>query len=104
MSIGAQASTASINQQLTNLAVQLRNIMQQITNLSTEINAGDAGEANLEGIGFDQGDADAVLSSLGYMSTVAGVYYGTVQQGGSGGTGAAPYNFNDALAPLWAGQ
>jgi len=29
---------------------------------------------------------------------LAGVYYGTVQQGGTGGTGAVLFNFDNALA------
>jgi len=40
----------------------------------------------------------------GYMNTIAGCYYGTVQQGGSGGTGATEFNFNNALSVLWGGQ
>jgi hypothetical protein len=56
------------------------------------------------GAGFSAADAQTVLNMINNMQTVQGVYKGTVQQGGSGGTGATLFNFEDALTPLWAGQ
>ena len=52
------------------------------------------------------GVSDAALAAqyLGYMSTLGGIYYGVVQQGGTGGTGATTFNFDNALSPLWAGR
>ena len=104
MAVGAQPTEASINQQLTNYAQQLRNILQAVANLSTEVNANNTGQANLVAMGFSVADATSALNFIGYMNTVAGAYFGTVQQGGTGGTGAILFNFHQALAPLWAGQ
>jgi hypothetical protein len=109
--VGAQPNNANINNQLTNMAVQVRILMQQAVNLSTQVNGTGEGLAYLESIGFssaantanpgDQSDAAFALQVIAYLNTIAGVYYGSVQQGGSGGTGASTFNFNNALAILW---
>lgn len=104
MAVGNALTQVSLNQNLSQLAVQVRDLMQQLQNLSVGINGQGNGTAVLEAAGYSAGDAAIVLQFVGYMNTVAGVYYGTVQQGGSGGTGASLFNFNQALAPLWAGQ
>ena len=114
MSVGNQSTKASVDQTLSSVAVQLRNVMQMIDNLNTQVNGGGAGLAYLQGIGYgntsnpgnpgSQSDAAYAETIIGYMNTVKGVYEGTVQQGGSGGTGASTFDFDTALAPLWAGQ
>jgi hypothetical protein len=102
MAAGNQPTQASVNQMLTNVAVQMRNIMDLVRVQETPIvNMGTAG---LEALGFSSADAASVLALWGYLSTVAGVYYGTVQQGGSGGTGASTFNFDNALSEAWGGQ
>lgn len=45
-----------------------------------------------------------MLDDINHMATCAGCYKGTVQQGGSGGTGAILFNFEDFLTHLWGGQ
>jgi hypothetical protein len=104
MTVGVQASNGTIDQQLTSLSVGLRNIMQNISNLSTWVNGQDEGLAFLESTGYDSGDAATALSMIAYMNTISGVYYGTVQQGGSNGTAATNFNFNNELSVLWGGQ
>jgi len=89
----------------------MRDIMQQAVNLSTQVNGSGQGLASLEAIGFssaanpdnpgDQSDAAWALEVIAYFNTVAGVYFGTVQAGGSGGTGAVQFDYNEALASLW---
>lgn len=112
--VGTQPNNATINNQLTGIALQLRELMQAASNLSTQVNGTGQGLAYLEGIGFSSAanpnnpssmsDAAWALQVIAYFNTVAGCYFGTVQQGGSGGTGAADFNFHNALASLWNGQ
>lgn len=104
MSVGNVANESYLNDQLTQLALGLRNTCQAIGNLNTFINGQGQGFATLEALGFGSADATAFLANLAYMNTIAGVYKGTVQQGGTGGTGAIDYDFDNQLAPLWAGQ
>jgi hypothetical protein len=102
MAVGTQASTATINDSLSSLALSMRGLAEQIIDQALFID--NLGTAGLETLGFNSTDAATVLQMIGYMNTVAGVYYGTVQQGGSGGTGASDFNFNNALSSLWGGQ
>jgi len=108
MTVGAQANKAVIDQNLTNLALQLRNVMQQIQNEWTFINNGAAGDAIavLVKQGYDNansdapgGQSDASYASylLNNLNTLAGLYFGTATQ-------ADAFDFANALAPLSAGQ
>lgn len=112
--VGTQPTNATVNNQLTAMAQQLRNLMQAAVNLSTQVNGTGQGLAFLESIGYSNAanplnpgsisDAEYALQLIAYFNTIAGVYDGSVQQGGSGGTGAVDFNFNNALAVLWNGQ
>lgn len=114
MSVGTQITSSQFDALLTQYAVQTRNVMEAVTNLSTQVNASNNGLAYLESIGYSSqanasnpggiSDAAWALTILSYFSQVSGVYYGTVQAGGTGGTGAILFNIHSALAPLWAGQ
>lgn len=104
MSVGNQVQSPYIDQQITALAVQMRKVMQAAQDMSTWINGQGQGLAMLEAAGYDPADAALAQQMIAYMNTVAGCYFGTVQQGGSGGTGAAQFNFNQALSQVWAGQ
>jgi hypothetical protein len=114
MPVGTQPTNATIDNQLTAMSLQLRNLMQAAVNLSTQVNGTGQGLAVLEGYGYssaanagnpgDISDASYALQMIAYLNTVAEVYFGNVQQGGSGGTGAVTFNFNNALAELWNGQ
>jgi hypothetical protein len=104
VAVGNQPTNGAVDGQITNLSVSLRNLMQNISNLSTWINGQNQGLTYLESLGYSTGDAQTVLTLIAYMNTISGVYYGTVQQGGSGGTGAIEFDYNNALSQLWAGQ
>lgn len=95
MTIGQQADTASINQALTSYAVQLRNLCEQIGDFNLFV--AQLGAPGLEAIGFDAADAASVVSQAAVMNTMTALYMGTATQ-------AAEFDFNNALAPLWAGQ
>lgn len=110
MAAGNQPTRVQLDNTLSQLAVQLRELCQQI--LWQQAQAIKLGTAGLEAlspgavtaIAYTSPEATDVLARLGYMATVAGCYKGTVQQGGTGGTGASLFNFEDALTSLWAGQ
>jgi hypothetical protein len=105
-------TTQIVDGNLAALAIQLRNTHDAIRLRMVEINK--LGLAGLVALGFSGSpnpanpggvsDAQLRLDRYGYLSTNAGVYYGTVQQGGSGGTGASTFNFDDALSPVWGGN
>lgn len=114
MTVGTQANSQQIDAKLTQLAVQTRNVMTAVNYLNTQVNGQGNGLAVLEAAGYSSGDnpdnpgsmSDAAyaLQKLAYLSTISGCYYGTVQQGGTGGTGAAEFDFDNALSTLWALQ
>jgi hypothetical protein len=114
MSVGGQTSSASVDQRLTDLAVDLRDWCYKVTNLNTEINGGGQGLQVLETLGYQGApnpnnpnsmtDAQYALQLIAYLSNVQGVADGTVQQGGSGGTDAIKFDFNQALSTVWAGR
>lgn len=98
MAIGNDPNTAQINSQIAQLASQWRTIAQQTQAFQAYVVA--LGSAGLIAKGFTSGDAAAILQQSAYMATLAGVYQGTVQQGGSGGTGASLFNFQNALVAV----
>jgi len=95
MSVGSQATTATVNNILTSYAVTLRNNCQQISNFNQFVS--DLGTAGLEAIGFAAADAASVISFAAILNTMAALFFGTATQ-------ATEYNFSNALAPLYAGQ
>jgi hypothetical protein len=104
MTVGNQGNSGQVDSLISNLSVNIRNLMQSAVNLSTWVNGQGNGQTFLESLGYDSGDAATALSAIAYLSTVAGCYYGTVQQGGTGGTAATMFNFNQELSQYWAGQ
>ncbi|SRR6266487_2271749 len=102
MTVGTQTSQGAVNQSLTELAQGLRDLCNHILQQQGFLNK--LGSTGLTGLGFTSGDAATVLDDINHMATVAGCYKGTVQQGGTGGTGAILFNFEDFLTHLWAGQ
>jgi hypothetical protein len=95
MAIGDQPTVASVNQALTSFSSGLRNLCQQIKDEQEEIT--DMGTAGLIALGFSSGDAANVVTMFNYMSTIAGVYFGTATQ-------PATFNFDNALSGLWGGE
>jgi hypothetical protein len=114
MSVGGQGNSNQVDQLLTNYALNMRNLMSGIVNTNEWVTGQGNGLAFLESLGYastantsnpgDVSDAQLALNMLAYFNTLAGVYYGTVQQGGTGGTGASTFDFNQELSQLWAGQ
>lgn len=102
MSVGIQPSASQIDTNITILANSLRKIMEQLNDYAKQING--LGQSGLETAGYAAADATTALQIIGYYSTIVGVYYGTVQQGGSGGDGASTFDFDNALSQLWGGQ
>ena len=108
--VGSAIGSGQINNVITSLAVNLRNLMQQVANLNLLVNGQGAGLAYLTSIGYsneagtsDPGnpggitDAAYALQTIGYLNTVASVYFGTATQG-------TDFNFNQELSAVWAGQ
>jgi hypothetical protein len=104
MAVGNQPTAQVINSTAGRVAVNMRQVMEAAKDLETQVNK--LGTAGLEAapISMSPADAAALITLVNYLSTVAGCYYGTVQQGGSGGTGAITFNFDDALSVLWGFQ
>lgn len=107
MTVGAQANTGTIDNTLTTLSLGLRDLMDQINSLWTFVgNGADGTPATvLAGIGYDNTNTDAPgdQSDAAYasylitmMNTLAQIYYGQ--------TAPTAYNYEGALAPLWAGR
>lgn len=108
--VGSAIGSGQVNNTITALAVNLRNLMQQVANLNLLVNGQGAGLAYLTSIGYsneaatsDPGnpggitDAAYALQTISYLNTVAGVYFGTAAQ-------TPAYNFNQQLSAMWAGQ
>lgn len=98
MAIGSVATQAQLNAQLAQLAQGLRTTAGQILLLWAYAN--NPGQAGLVSLGFAAADATAFIAAVDNLATVAQVYQGTVQQGGTGGTGASLFNFGNALAAV----
>lgn len=107
MSVGQQATKASMDQTLTAVSVQLRQVMSTISARWTFVNNGAAGTAVevLTAIGYDNtntdapgGQSDAAYAEyvLNQLNTMAEIYYGQATQ-------PSAYDFDNALAPMWAG-
>jgi hypothetical protein len=100
--IGPVPGPAQLNAQLQGFSLLLRNFGETITNYTEWFNQlATADVATYFGVTTDQ--AAEIQTMVGYMNTLGQVYLGQVQQGGSGGSGATLFNFNDALSALWGG-
>lgn len=95
MTVGTQANSSMIDGQLTTLSVAVRKLMQQIADLNTYVNGQAQGQALLQQLGYSSADATTALQMIGYLHTLAGVYFGTATQG-------TDFNFDNALSVLWA--
>jgi hypothetical protein len=107
MPVGAVIGSSQIDNTITALAIAMRNIMQQVVNLNLAVNGQGAGLAWLQSIGYSNAsnpanpggvsDAALALSMIGYLNTMASVYFGTAAQ-------TPAYNFNQQLSEIWAGR
>lgn len=107
INVGNQTTVGTINNQISGYAAQLRNIMYAISNLNKQVNGQGNGLAMLEAVGYSSAanasnpggisDAQYALNMIGYLNTMAAVYYGTAAQ-------SPAFNFDNELSQMWAGQ
>jgi hypothetical protein len=107
MPVGSVIGSGQIDNIITALAVNLRDVMRRISNLNLAVNGQGAGLAYLQSVGYSNtanpanpggvSDAALALSVISYLNTVAGVYFGTATQG-------SQFNFDQQLSEVWAGQ
>lgn len=102
MSVGNPVTAQTLNQRLGQVAVQMRQVMESASDLFKVANG--LGSSGLQAAGLSSGDATTYLLLVGYLNTLTGIYYGTVQQGGTGGTGASTFPFDNGLSPAWGAQ
>lgn len=95
MTAGQQANASRIDEDITSIALAFRDVCIRAKNLNTQVNGGGNGTAYLTGIGYT--DTVTALQLIGYLSNLAGVYYGTA-------TVSPAFNFDNGLAPCWGGQ
>jgi hypothetical protein len=95
MTAGVQANPTRIDEDITNCVLAFREVCTQARNLNTQVNGAGNGTAYLSGIGYP--DPTSALLLIGYLSNLAGVYFGTA-------TVASDFNFDQGLAPAWGGQ
>jgi hypothetical protein len=98
MPIGNQPNVQQLNSQAAQLAGTWRTASQQTLELQAYVTG--LGQAGLVALGFASADATAFINVVNNMATMAQIFTGTVQQGGTGGTGASLFNFQNALVAL----
>lgn len=101
----SNTNPAQLNATAANMALQLRNLMTSIRNFQqwfSQLSTGDVESL----FGLSAADAATMQTMINYMYNVAGVYYGTVFQGGDGTANSLPikFNFDNGLSILWGGQ
>jgi hypothetical protein len=97
MTVGIQANYGLLQQQIGQLALNLRNDCQNILNLWEWVNSPSMGATGLEALGFSTADATEAVTQINYMATVAQLYKGNATQ-------PTVYDFDTQLAPLWGGN
>ena len=98
MAIGNVPTVAQLNSQAATIALAYRDNAAKAAALQAYAVA--QGSTGLIAMGMTSGDATSFLTMCGYMASLAQVYNGTLQQGGTGGTGASLFNFGNALTAL----
>lgn len=98
MAIGNQPNLQQLNSQAAQLAGTWRSTAEQTIALQAYVVG--LGQSGLVALGFSSADATALLNAVSLMNTLALIFQGSVQQGGTGGTGASLFNFQNALVVL----
>jgi hypothetical protein len=93
-----------MDNKLSDLAVAWRELCQKASNLSVEVNGQNQAIPYLQGLGYDTSEANDAERFIAYFNTLAQIYYGQLQQGGQGGTGATTFDFHNATSVLWGGR
>lgn len=95
MTAGNQPTVAQVNATAGGFAIQLRILFQGIQNFESWLSAyGNA--AALETLGFTAADANTVVSTIGNLNTLAGIYAGNAP--------GAAFNYEANSNALWGGQ
>lgn len=97
MTVGVQLNSGNIDQQITNLAVAMRDLMEAIAFLSQNVNSQGNGIAVLEAAGYTPTDATTASNTISVLNNVAQIYFGKVAQ-------PSAFDFNNDLAPFWGGR
>lgn len=95
MTAGNQPTQAQINATVGGYATQLRSLFQGIQNFESWLSAF-GGATALETLGFDSGDAAVIVSTIGNLNTLAGIY--------AGASPGAAFNYEANSNALWGGQ
>lgn len=95
MAAGNQPSQAQVNATAGGFATQLRTLFQGIGNFQAWLSAA-GGATALEALGFIAGDAATVVSTIGNLNTLAGIYAGAAP--------GAAFNYETNSNALWGGQ
>jgi hypothetical protein len=103
MTLGNATSPGQLNAQVGSFATQLRDLLTDIGNFTLWFSG--LALTDVETLfGLSAADAATMQTKVAYLANINGVYMGTIQQGGTGGTGAILFNFNSGLSSLWGGQ
>jgi hypothetical protein len=97
MTVGIPLAAATVNAQISNVALAMRGVMEQVSHLSKNVNGQGNGLAVLEAAGFTAPDAATALAAISYLETVAAVYFGTAAQ-------TPAFSFDQELSQWWGGQ
>ena len=108
MAVGQQPTRSQLDQELTSIALQMRDTFTAVANWADQVLK--AGATGLQG--YDPGTAPAAYTSAeatdminkaGLLATFPQIWHGIQGQGPVGGT-AASYDFYDALKSVMAGR
>lgn len=92
MAVGTPTNMGNVNQNLTGLAVNTRDLATVVLQKWSYYNK--LGVPGLEALGFSAGDAQAVLDNINHLVIPFQVYKGTAAQ-------PDLFSFEDYLTPLW---
>jgi len=96
MTAGNQPSQAGVNATVGGFATQLRTLFQQIQNYQAWLAAYGGANALTANLEFAAADAATVVSTIGNLNTLAGIYAGAAP--------GAAFNYQANSNALWGGQ
>lgn len=96
MTIGLQPSQTTLNTELGQTLLAIRNAFQDVQNLNVYI-AGQGNAAFLEGLGFSTADANAFVAAIGNHDQLRQIYQGLISL-------AAPFNYEANGNITWGGS
>jgi hypothetical protein len=98
MTAGNQPTQAQINATVGGFAIQLRSLFQGVQNFEAWLTAA-GGATFLEAapLSYSTADAATIVSTIGNLNTLAGIYSGIAQTGGA-------FNYEANSNVLWGGQ